>query len=123
MGFNLKMFDTMGAITLVTAPSMMNPGEISFFLMNLKEEQKNQFAKQLNDLFPKDNVVVYIYTSASTAGWINQAKEKSKFIIVDKTNLPIWINELLPENKVHEFTGDQSVESIFQNIKKTYFSD
>ena len=123
MAFNLKMFDTMGAITLVTAPSMMNAGAISFFLINLKEEQKNQFATQLNEIFPNDNVVVYIYTSASTPGWINQATAQSKFIIVDITNLPIWINDLLPENKIHEFTGDQSVESIFQNIKKTYFSN
>ncbi len=123
MAFNLKMFDTMGAITLVTAPSMMNAGAISFFLINLKEEQKNQFATQLNEIFPNDNVVVYIYTSASTPGWINQATAQSKFIIVDKTNLPIWINDHLPENKIHEFTGDQSVESIFQNIKKTYFSN
>ena len=113
----------MGAITLVTAPSMMNAGAISFFLINLKEEQKNQFATQLNEIFPNDNVVVYIYTSASTPGWINQATAQSKFIIVDNTNLPIWINDLLPENKIHEFTGDQSVESIFQNIKKTYFSN
>ena len=43
MPFNIKMFDTLGAITLITPPSMMNPGEISFLLIDLKEQQKNEF--------------------------------------------------------------------------------
>ena len=42
MAFNLKLFDTMGMITLVTPPSMINPGDISFLLIDLKEDQKNQ---------------------------------------------------------------------------------
>ena len=58
MPFNIKMFDTLGAITLITPPSMMNPGEISFLLIDLKEQQKNQFAMQLNKIFPNDNITV-----------------------------------------------------------------
>ena len=48
MALKLKMFDTLGMVTLVTPPSMMNPEKISFTLISLKEKEKNHFAIQLN---------------------------------------------------------------------------
>ena len=45
MGLNLKMFDTLGALTVVTPPSMMNPEKLSFTIINLREKEKNHFAK------------------------------------------------------------------------------
>ena len=41
MALKMKMFDTLGMVTLVTPPSMMNPEKISFTLINLKEKEKN----------------------------------------------------------------------------------
>ncbi len=120
MSYNLKVFNTLGVITLVTPPSMMNPGAISFTLINLKEKQKDQITLQLNKLFPDDNIVVYIYDNlVGNPNWIKQATEKGRFIVVDKTNLPIFVDELLPTDNVYEFNAEQSVESIFNNIKKT----
>ena len=40
MALKLKMFDTLGMVTLVTPPSMMNPEKISFTLVSLKEKEK-----------------------------------------------------------------------------------
>jgi hypothetical protein len=42
MGLNMKIFDTLGMVTLVTPPSMINPEKISFTLINLKEKEKDQ---------------------------------------------------------------------------------
>ena len=42
MALNLKMFDTLGALTVVTPPSMMNPEKLSFTIINLREKEKNQ---------------------------------------------------------------------------------
>ena len=124
MSYNLKVFNTLGVITLVTPPSMMNPGAISFTLINLKEKQKDQITLQLNKLFPDDNIVVYIYDNlVGNPNWIKQATEKGRFIVVDKTNLPIFVDELLPTDNVYEFNAEQSVESIFNNIKKTHFPE
>tara|TARA_B100000214_G_C23700142_1_gene504885 strand:- start:173 stop:547 length:375 start_codon:yes stop_codon:yes gene_type:complete len=124
MAYNLKIFNTPGAITLVTPPSMINEGKISFLLINLKEEQKNQFAIQLNKLFPNDNIIVYIYDDLiSEAKWVKEASQRARFIVVDKTNLPIFVDEALEPNKVYEYTAEKSVESIFNDIKKTHFPE
>lgn len=119
MSMGLKVFDTLGTITVVTPPSMLNPHKISFCLINLKEEQKNQFATQLNKLFPNDNITVFIYESARGDGpWIKQATLKSKFIVADKKDLPPFVEELLTNDKTYEVNGERSVEQIFTEIKE-----
>ena len=119
MSMGLKVFDTLGTITVVTPPSMMNPHKISFCLINLKEEQKNQFATQLNKLFPNDNITVFIYESVSGDGpWIKQATLKSKFIVADKKDLPPFVEELLSNDKTYEVNGERTVEQVFTEIKE-----
>ena len=119
MSMGLKVFDTLGTITVVTPPSMLNPHKISFCLINLKEEQKNQFATQLNKLFPNDNITVFIYESVSGDGpWIKQATLKSKFIVADKKDLPPFVEELLTNDKTYEVNGERNVEQIFTEIKE-----
>ena len=118
MALNMKILDTLGMITLVTPPSMMNPEKISFTLINLKENEKDQFAKHLNKIYPNDNIVVYICRKNIEKVWLTQAMEKSTYVIVDKTNLPIWIDEVLPVKKCYEVTAEQSIEQTFENINK-----
>lgn len=118
MALNMKILDTLGMITLVTPPSMMNPEKISFTLINLKEQEKDQFAKHLNKIYPNDNIVVYICRKNIEKGWLSQAIGKSTYVIVDKTNLPIWIDEVLPIKKCYEVTAEQSIEQTFENINK-----
>ena len=114
MALKLKMFDTLGMVTLVTPPSMMNPEKISFTLINLKEKEKDQFAKHLNKIYPNDNIVVYICRKNIEKGWLSQAIGKSTYVIVDKTNLPIWIDDVLPIKKCYEVTAEQSIEQTFE---------
>ena len=118
MALNMKILDTLGMITLVTPPSMMNPEKISFTLINLKEKEKDQFAKHLNKIYPNDNIVVYICRKNIEKVWLSQAIGKSTYVIVDKTNLPIWIDEVLPIKKCYEVTAEQSIEQTFENINK-----
>ena len=101
---------------------MINPHEISFCLINLKEEQKDQFAIQLNKIFPEDNITVFMYDIGAGAGpWIKQAINKARFVVYDNTNLPLFVTELLPKDG-YEYNGDQSVEQIFTKIKESKFS-
>jgi hypothetical protein len=118
MALNMKILDTLGMVTLVTPPSMMNPEKISFTLINLKEKEKDQFAKHLNKIYPNDNIVVYICKKNVEKGWLSQVIGKSTYVIVDKTNLPIWIDEALPIKKCYEVTVEQSIEQTFENINK-----
>ena len=117
MALKMKMFDTLGMVTLVTPPSMMNPEKISFTLINLKEKEKNHFAIQLNKCFPNDNIVVYIMQGQDN-GWLKQAMSKSKYVIVDKASVPIWIEEHAKSEKIHYVSETQTVEQIFENIQK-----
>ena len=123
MGLNLKLFDTLGAVTLVTAPSMMNPEKISFTLINLKEQEKDQFAKQLNKIYPEDNVTVYIAKTNSDKSWLAQAMRKCKYIIVNKINLPIWIDEEIPSAKCYEVGPERSIEETFATFKTEMKTD
>tara|TARA_Y100000748_G_scaffold262136_1_gene230488 strand:- start:330 stop:692 length:363 start_codon:yes stop_codon:yes gene_type:complete len=117
MALKMKMFDTLGMVTLVTPPSMMNPEKISFTLINLKEKEKNHFAIQLNKCFPKDNIVVYIMEGQDN-GWLKQAMTKSKYVVVDKASVPIWIEEYTKPEKIHYVSETQTVGQIFENIQK-----
>jgi len=110
----MKILDTLGMVTLVTPPSMMNPEKLSFTLINLKEKEKDQFAKHINKIYPNDNIVVYICQKNAEKGWLLQAMGKSTYVIVDKTNLPIWIDEELPIKKCYEVTAEQSIEQTFE---------
>jgi len=118
MGLNLKMFDTLGMITVVTPPSMMNPEELSFTIINLKEKEKNHFAKELNTLFPNDNITVYIYDNIGNEEWLETAITKSKYVLMDKDKAPIWINEIAPNKKTYSISKEQTVEQTFETISK-----
>ena len=117
MTLGIKMFDTLGMITVVTPPSMMNPEKISFTLISLKEKEKNHFAIQLNKCFPNDNVVVYIM-EGSDNGWLRQAITKSKYVLVDRASVPIWIEEHSTPEKIHYVSEEQTVEQIFKKIQE-----
>ncbi len=119
MGLNLKMFDTLGMMTVVTPPSMMNPEKLSFTIINLREKEKNHFAKELNTLFPNDNITVYIYDNPGYQDWLEQAITKSKYIIMEKDKAPIWIKEMAPENKTYYVSEEQTIEQTFKVINKT----
>ena len=122
MNMGIKVFDTLGTITVITPPSMVNPGKISFCLINLKEEQKDQFAIQLNKIFPEDNITLFMYDVGTGAGpRIKQAINKARFVVYDNTNLPLFVSELLPKDG-YEYNGEQSVEQIFNKIKESNFS-
>ena len=119
MALNLKMFDTLGMMTVVTPPSMMNPEKLSFTIINLREKEKNHFAKELNTLFPNDNITVYIYDNPGYQDWLEQAVTKSKYIIMEKDKAPIWIKEMAPENKTYYVSEEQTIEQTFKIINKT----
>jgi|TARA_B100001057_G_C22488273_1_gene809162 hypothetical protein len=118
MGLNLKMFDSLGMVTLVTPPSMLNPEKISFTLIYLKEKEKNQFAKAINELFPNDNVTVFIFDAIGMNNWLKQAVNKSKYVLLDKSKVPVWITELTPEEKTYHISETQTVEKTFKDIKE-----
>ena len=95
------MFETLGAMTVVTPPSMINPEKLSFTIINLMENDKNHFAKELNKLFPSDNITVYIYDNPGYQSWLEEAVTKSKYVIMEKDKVPIWIQEMAPEKKTY----------------------
>ena len=116
MGLALKMFDTLGIVTVVTAPSMIVPEKISFTLINLEEKEKNEFAKAINKVFPKDNIVVFMYNETDNQAWLEKAISRSKYVLMDKEKSPIWIVEIAPENKTYGISAQQSVEEVFDTI-------
>lgn len=123
MALKLKMFETLGMVTLVTPPSMMNPENISFTLINLKEKEKNHFAIQINKCFPNDNIVVYIMEGQDN-GWLKTAMSKSKYVIVDKASVPIWIEEQVSnKKKIFYVSEENTVEQTFETIQKRANTD
>ena len=118
MALNLKMFKTLGTMTVVTPPSMMNPEKLSFTIINLQEKEKNHFAKELNKLFPNDNVTVYIYDNPGYQSWLEQAITKSNYVIMEKDKVPIWIEEMAPEKKTYYVSQEQTIEQTFEIINK-----
>ncbi len=112
----LKMFDSTGMVTLVSPPSMMKGGNIGFTLVNIKEKEKNYFAKEIHKVFPDDNVVMYMPGGAEK-DWLTKAISESKYVILDQSTVPLWIEEMVPENKRYYVNQEQSVVNIFETIK------
>ena len=111
------MFDTLGALTVVTPPSMMAPEKLSFTIVNLREKEKNHFAKALNTLFPNDDITVYMYDHPGYQQWLEQAITKSKYVIMEKDKAPMWIQEIAPVKKTYYVSEEQTIEQTFEIIK------
>ena len=111
----LKIFDSTGLVTLGSPPSMMKGGEIGFTFVNIKEKEKNYFAKEVNKVFPDDNVVMYMPGGAEKS-WLTQAISESKYVLLDQSTVPLWIEEMVPENKRYYVNQEQSVVNIFEKI-------
>ena len=110
------MFDSTGMVTLVSPPSMMKGGNIGFTLVNIKEKEKNYFAKEVNKVFRDDNVVMYMPGGAEKY-WLTKSISESKYVILDQSTVPLWIEEMVPENKRYYVNQGQSVVNIFETIK------
>ena len=71
MGLNLKMFDTLGMMTVVTPPSMLNPENLSFTIINLREKEKNPSNPTLDQT---SRVVKNVSTPLSSYALINRRR-------------------------------------------------
>ena len=116
MALNLKMFQTLGTMTVVTPPSMINPDNLGFTIINLREKEKNHFAKELNKLFPNNNVTIFIYDHPGYQDWLEHAMSQSTYIIMEKDKAPIWIKEKAPEEKSYYVSEEKTIEETFKLI-------
>ena len=118
MALKLKMFPGTGAVTMVTSPSMMQGGDLGFTMVALKEKEKNYFATEVNKVFPDNDVVMYVHGGGGEKGWLNQAIRQSNYVVMDESSVPVWIQEMVPENKRYFINEDQTVVKIFETINQ-----
>ena len=118
MALKLKMFDSTGMVTIVSPPSMMQGGEIGFTLVDIREKEKNYFTTEVHKVFPDDNVVMYMHGGAGEKGWLTKAISESKYVILDQSTVPLWVEEIVPENKRYYVNPEQTIVNIFETITK-----
>ena len=118
MALKLKMFPGTGAVTMVTSPSMMQGGDIGFTLVDIREKEKNYFATEVNKVFPDDNVVMYMHGGGGEKGWLIKAISESKYVILNQSTVPLWVEEIVPEIKRYYINPEQTVVDIFETITK-----
>ena len=116
MTLGIKMFDTLGAITVVTPPSMLRPEKLSFTIAYLQEKEKNQFAKALNELFPNDNITIYMFDAIGEETWLQQAIAHSRYVIMNN-DAPLWVAEMAPRGKTYHISSEKTIEETFKEIK------
>jgi hypothetical protein len=61
---------------------------------------------------------VYIYDNPGYKGWLEQAMTKSKYIIMEKDKVAIWIEEMAPLQKTYYVSEEQTIEQTFEKINK-----
>ena len=69
-------------------------------------------------MFPNDNCTIFIYDTEGNNGWLKQAISKSKYVIMEKDKVPVWITELAPEDKTYYVSEEQTIEHTFEKINK-----
>lgn len=83
-----ELTDKMGKLTLVTPPSMVSPKDISFTIINLNEEQKTIFTDKLNELFPKNEITIFIWDKSHVEdNWLDQANLNSDYVVKGDTDI------------------------------------
>ena len=94
---NLKELpDRLGKLTIVTPPSMIQPKDLSFIIMNLSDQQKEIFTNKLNEFFPTNEITIFV---------IDKLKEEDNWLKVAKVNTDYVI------------TGDKDVNEQIETIK------
>lgn len=72
----------MGKLTIVTPPSMIRPKDISFTIINLDEEQKTVFTNKLDELFPKNEITIFIWDKSNVEDkWLDEVNLISDYVI------------------------------------------
>lgn len=82
-----QLTDKMGKLTIVTPPSMIRPKDISFTIMNLNDEQKSVFTDKLNELFPKNEITIFVWDKSQEDKWLDEANLNSDFVIKGDTDV------------------------------------
>jgi len=103
---NIKQNETStktGKLTIVTPPTMVKPnaGDVGFILMNLTEEQKQEFTKSLDEYFPTQEIVVFVWDEADRGDkWLDEAKINVDYIIRENEGMK---QQLALMSAHHEF--------------------
>ena len=72
----------MGKLIIVTPPSMIKPNDIGFTIMNLTDEQKTTFTNKLNELFPDNEVTIFVWDKFKKDDkWLAEANLQSDYVI------------------------------------------
>ena len=83
-----ELTNKMGKLTIVTPPSMISPTDISFTIINFNEEQKTLFTDKLNELFPKNEITIFIWDKSQVEDkWLDQANRNSDYVIKGDTDV------------------------------------
>ena len=83
-----KLTGKMGKLTIVTPPSMIRPKDISFTVINLNDEQKSLFTDKLNELFPKNEITVFVWDKSNVEDkWLDEANLNSDYVIKGNTDV------------------------------------
>tara|TARA_Y100001972_G_scaffold47057_1_gene58039 strand:- start:1548 stop:1868 length:321 start_codon:yes stop_codon:yes gene_type:complete len=83
-----ELTNNMGKLTIVTPPSMISPTDISFTIINFNEEQKTLFTDKLNELFPKNEITIFIWDKSQVEDkWLDQANRNSDYVIKGDTDV------------------------------------
>ena len=89
----------MGKLTIVTPPSMVTPKNLSFTLINLDNAQKTIFTDSLNELFPQNEITVFIWDkSKKDDKWLSEANLNSDYVV----------------------KGDEDIKQQIETIKERY---
>lgn len=72
----------MGKLILVTPPSMTRPEDIGFTIINLNDEQKTLFTNKLNELFPENEITIFVWDKSNVDDkWLEEANLNSDYVI------------------------------------------
>lgn len=99
MDKGIGLTEQMGKLTIVTPPSMVRPKDISFTIINLNDDQKNVFTNKLNELFPKNEITVFVWDKSTVQDkWLAEANLNSDYVV----------------------RGDEDVKEQIETIKAKY---
>ena len=85
----------MGKLIVVTPPSMTRPQDISFTIMNLNDKQKTMFTDKLNELFPENEITIFVWDKSKVKDkWLEEANLNSDYVIKGDADITKQIEKI-----------------------------
>jgi hypothetical protein len=97
----------MGTVTTITAPTDTPQAPLTLCVIGIAATHQRGMAQALNHLWPSQAVTLLLFRGQDyTGAWLRRAIEVAQYTVIDPAHVPLFVEELVPTDRLHRITED-----------------